>query len=355
MTVPLRIATLAAVVAAFASFGAGVAGAAVPGAPTYAFATAGDGQVTVTWNAPASNGGSTITKYIVYSSADNAPTCNWTSGPLKCTITGLNNGVSYYFRVAAFNGSGAGPLSGPSNVVTPIGGPPPPLSVSATAGDRQATVSCSPPVSDGGATITSYTATASPGGTHASGPSCPITVTGLTDGTTYTFTVTATSSLGTGRASSPSNSVTLVDRQPPSAPSGPAGAISHGTLTLSWQPSTDNVGVSRYQVDLNGRPVLSVAGTTTRAALRAFERHGNSVYTVLAFDAAGNQSAASTSVTARPTPYPKNAPKNVPSWTWKLLAWQSHHKGARPKTPKHLPAWYAAWKHWRQAPFQLVS
>lgn len=351
----MRIVTLAAAVAAFASFGAGVASAAVPGMPTQAFATAGDGQVTVAWVAPASNGGSTITKYIVYSSADGAPTCDWTSGPLRCTITGLINGVSYYFRVAAINNSGAGPLSNPSNVVTPIGGPPPPLAVSATAGDQQATVSCSPPASDGGATITSYTATASPGGTHASAPSCPITVTGLTDGATYTFTVTATSSLGTSGASSRSNSVSLVDKQPPSAPSSPVGAISQGTLTLSWQASTDNVGVSRYQVDLNGKPVLSIAGNTTRATLRAFEPHGNSVYTVSAFDAAGNQSGMSTSVTARPTPYPKNAPKNVPSWTWQLFAWQSQHKGTRPTTPKHLPAWYAAWKHWRQAPFQLVS
>jgi hypothetical protein len=351
----LRIVALAAVIGAFTVFGTGIASAAVPGTPIYAHATAGDGQVTVTWTAPASNGGSTITKYVVYSSADNAPTCNWTSGPLKCTDTGLINGESYYFRVAAFNGSGRGPLSSPSNVVTPIGGPPPPTTVSATAGDQQATVSCSPPVSNGGATVTSYTATASPGGAHASAASCPITVTGLSDGTTYTFTVTATSSLGTGGSSSPSNSVTPVDKQPPSAPSGLAGAISHGTLTLSWHASTDNVGVSRYQVNLNGKPVLSVAGDTTRAAFRAFEPHGNSVYTVLAFDAAGNPSGTSGSVAARPTPYPKSAPKNVPAWTWKLLAWQTHHKGTRPNTPKHVPAWYAAWKHWRQVPFQLAS
>jgi hypothetical protein len=148
----------------------------------------------------------------------------------------------------------------------------------------------------------------------------------------------------------------VLDKQPPSAPSGLVGAISNGALTLSWHASTDNVGVSRYEVFLDGKAVVGVAADTTRATLRAFEAHGSSVYTVSAFDAAGNQSSPSGSVTARPRPYPKSAPKNVPRWTWQLLAWQLHHKGARPKAaPKHVPAWYAAWKRWRQAPFQLVS
>jgi HYR domain/Fibronectin type III domain len=83
-----------------------------------------------------------------------------------------------------------------------------PTGVSATAGNAQATVSFSPPASDGGATITSYRVTASPGGANATGGSSPITVTGLTNGTSYTFTVTATNSAGTGTASSPSNAVT---------------------------------------------------------------------------------------------------------------------------------------------------
>jgi fibronectin type 3 domain-containing protein len=323
--------------------------------PTRVFATAGDARATVTWVAPASNGGSPITSYTVSSSVADEPTCTWSSGPLTCTITGLTNGVSYYFKVTAKNNSGSGPPSNPSNVVTPTGEPPPPTAVSATAGDQQATVTCSPPVSNGGAAITSYTATASPGGAHASAPSCPITVTGLSDGTTYTFTVTATSSLGTSGPSGPSNNVTLVDNQPPSAPSGLAGALSHGALTLSWHASTDNVGVDYYRVYLNGKSILSIAGNTTRATFHAFATHGNSVYRVSAFDAAGNQSGMSGSIVARPTPYPKNAPKDAPRWAWQLLAWQQHHKGTRPKTPKHLPAWYAAWKHWRQVPFQLVS
>jgi hypothetical protein len=83
-----------------------------------------------------------------------------------------------------------------------------PTSVSATAGSGSASVTFTAPASNGGAGITTYTVTASPGGATASGASSPINVTGLTNGTAYTFTVTATNSAGTGSASSASTAVT---------------------------------------------------------------------------------------------------------------------------------------------------
>lgn len=93
----------------------------------------------------------------------------------------------------------------------------------ATAGDGQATVSFTAPASSGGADITSYTVTSDPGGITATGVGSPITVTGLTNGTSYTFTVTATNDIGTGAASAASNSVT--PQAPP--PSGGGGGGSY--------------------------------------------------------------------------------------------------------------------------------
>jgi hypothetical protein len=92
--------------------------------------------------------------------------------------------------------------------------PQAPTLVVATSTDAQATVSFTAPTSNGGSAITGYTVTSSPGGITATGTSSPITVTGLQNGTSYTFTVTATNSVGTSTASTASNSVTptyLVD------------------------------------------------------------------------------------------------------------------------------------------------
>ena len=85
-----------------------------------------------------------------------------------------------------------------------------PRSPVAAPGNASATVSWSPPTSDGGQAISSFTVTSSPGGrtcTWTTGPRW-CTVTGLTNGTSYTFEVNATNSVGTGPASAASGAVT---------------------------------------------------------------------------------------------------------------------------------------------------
>ena len=91
----------------------------------------------------------------------------------------------------------------------------------ATAGNASATVSYTAPVSDGGSSIFTYTATSNPGGITGSTTSGPILVTGLTNGTAYTFTVTATNTVGTSPPSAASNSVTPTASSATYAP--PAG------------------------------------------------------------------------------------------------------------------------------------
>ncbi|MDR3281212.1 MAG: fibronectin type III domain-containing protein [Synergistaceae bacterium] len=83
-----------------------------------------------------------------------------------------------------------------------------PVIGAASAGDASASVAFSAPLNDGGSAITGYTVTSDPGNITAAGASSPIRVTGLTNGTAYTFRVTATNAAGTGMPSSASNSVT---------------------------------------------------------------------------------------------------------------------------------------------------
>jgi hypothetical protein len=81
----------------------------------------------------------------------------------------------------------------------------------ATASGLSASVTFTAPSNIGGGAITGYTVVSSPGGITGTGSSSPVTVSGLTSGTSYTFTVVANNAYGSGPASAASNSITAVD------------------------------------------------------------------------------------------------------------------------------------------------
>jgi uncharacterized protein (TIGR02145 family) len=205
----------------------------------------------VTFTPPASNGGSAITGYTVTSSSGGF-TGTGLGSPI--TVTGLTNGTAYTFTVIATNANGNSLASSASNSVTPSTIPGAPTIGTATAGNAQASVTFTPPASNGGAAITGYTVTSSPGSFIGTGSASPIIVTGLANDTPYTFTVVATNVNGSSSPSSPSNSITLTtisDRD----------GNFYKTVSIGSQAwMAENLKTSKYN---NGDPILTKAGDVT--------------------------------------------------------------------------------------------
>jgi len=182
----------------------------VPSAPTIGNVTAtGTTTVSVAFTAPSDVGGGAISSYTAYANCG-VYTASNTISPV--TVSGLTTATSYTFKVIATNAYGPSFPSSASSSVTTLSVPgAPTIGTAAVAGPTSASVPFTAPANNGGSTITTYTATSSPGnitGTLSQAGSGTITVSGLTTDTSYTFTVTATNAIGTSAASAASNSVT---------------------------------------------------------------------------------------------------------------------------------------------------
>jgi hypothetical protein len=273
-----------------------------PGSPTNVVAARGNAQASVSWSAPASDGGSAITSYVVTSSPGGL-TATVAAPATTTLVLGLTNGVSYTFAVVAKNVVGDGPASAASNAVTPGPVPGAPTGVAAVGGRGQATVSWSP-AADGGEPITSYTITASPGvaSATATGGATNVIVTGLTNGTSYTFTVKATNVIGTGLASAASNAVTPATE--PDAPAGVLATIGNAAAQISWTaPNNGGSALSGYTVTTSpGGAVTAVGAPMTTTTIPGLVNGTAYTFTVFATNALGPGPASAASNAVTPTP-----------------------------------------------------
>ena len=216
-----------------------VSAPAEPGAPSSVATTAYYGGVGVTWASPDS-AGSPITGYVITpyvgSAAETPVQIGGSASTTSYIVWGLTNGTAYSFTVAAVNANGTGPASAPSASAIPFGAPSPPPTVTAQAGNASAVVTWTPG-SDNGSPITSYVVTpyaawvAQTPQTFLSTATSQ-TITGLTNGTYYTFTVSAVNAAGTGQHSSGSSPVTPSSL--PGTPSSVATTPHDGSVTVWW-------------------------------------------------------------------------------------------------------------------------
>jgi predicted phage tail protein len=193
------------------------ASASAPAVPTGVNAVAGTASATVTWAAPAENGGSPVTSYTVtpYKEGLAQTPVTAAAGEAAKTISGLSAGSSYTFTVIAVNSVGQSPQSAPSNAVTPVAAATPgaPTGVAAVAKSSGALVTWTAPIESGGSPITGYRITPYLGGVAQTATTTNLaatsaTVAGLTNGSAYTFKVAAINAVGTGSDSTPSVAVT---------------------------------------------------------------------------------------------------------------------------------------------------
>jgi hypothetical protein len=301
-----------------------------PGPPIGVTAVASNGSATVSWSAPSSNGGAPITAYTVVASGSGGQTCVWSSGPLHCVVSGLTNGTSYTFTVTATNVAGTGAGSTTSLPVLPETVPGPPGSVVAVASDGSASVSWTAPTSDGGAAITSYTVSSSGGAScvWSTGPlNCVIS--GLTNGTSYTFTVVAANVVGNGAASSASAPVTpqatsTVPVLTPTVPGPPIGlaATPHtDSVDLTWdQPLlSGSASITGYEVfegtspaGEGATPIASVPFTTTSTTIGSLHPGTTYYFVVRALSSVGT-SIGSNEVAAKIPQTPATSVDDTPA------------------------------------------
>ena len=207
--------------------------------------------------------------------------------------TGLTNGTTYTFTVAAINSIDTGPTSTTS--VIPATVPDQPEAPTATPGPESAGLTWSAPYNEG-SSITGYVVTPYDGATEGT----PVTLgnvtsydfTGLNNGDNYTFTVAAINGVGTGAASSASNSVTPVDV--PDQPAAPGVTPGDQSVAVTWSPPGDEGSsingyvVTPYDGATEGTPVT--LGNVTSYDFTGLNNGDSYTFAVAAINGVGTRS-----------------------------------------------------------------
>ncbi|MCL2763161.1 MAG: fibronectin type III domain-containing protein [Treponema sp.] len=290
------------------------ADATVPTAPQNFTATAGDTEVVLEWTAPASNGGSAITKYEV--SSDNGATWVDASSTIGHTFTGLDNDTAYTFRVRAVNAIGNGAEA--ADTAIPASGatvPTAPQNFTATAGDTEVVLEWTAPASNGGSAITGYQVSSNNGSSWVSASSATgHTFTGLDNDTAYTFRVRAVNAIGNGaEATDTATPTAALSATVPGAPQNFTATAGDTLVTLAWDPPASDGGstIIRYEVSSTNGADWITASSTTGHQFVGLNNGIEFTFKVRAVNAIGNGAEA----TDTATPTAATCSHNWSAWT----------------------------------------
>jgi hypothetical protein len=272
----------------------------VPGAPTITSAVAGARSAIITWTAPSSNGGSPITLYTITSTPDNITATSSTVTPT--TVSGLSNNTSYTFVIKATNSAGDSLDSDPSSSITTFDLPGVPTGLSATSSAGTITLTWVAPTNTGGTPITGYNIYDTSGNIYNSstnafvsdtgsittiGNILTINITGLTEGSTYTFSIKAVNLAGL----SSSVSFTSITLGLPTAPLNFSGVSGNTQIIFSWQApaSTGGSPITGYQIaDSSGTIVYDgTANTGITRTITGLQNGTSYIYKIAALNSRG--------------------------------------------------------------------
>jgi hypothetical protein len=247
--------------------------ATTPTAPTVQNVAGGVNSATLSWTAPASDGGSPITGYVVFLYIGFGPQGFrvFMSTATTQVIKNLTSGSTYRFKVAAINAIGIGALSKVSGPVTPTADfPGAPVIGVATGGNASASLSWTAPSSDGGSPITAYIVTPYVGyvaqkPTRFDSTATTQTVQGLANGTQYRFRVQSVNAVGSGGYSKVTSVATPLPQIPTVLSVGVAYPFGDGRalpqVNIDWGTWQDPaIGtVFEGEAGLQSRPVSSLS------------------------------------------------------------------------------------------------
>ncbi|WP_166542072.1 S-layer homology domain-containing protein [Paenibacillus lutrae] len=264
--------------------------ASVPGVPTDVTAAAGDGQATISFAAPVSDGGSAITSYTVTSSPDDLnPNGITATGPASpITVTGLSNGTAYTFTVVATNIVGDSASSGTISATPQAPIPGAPVLQSPVSGNAQVSLAWNPVNGSTGYKVfqTVASATYATEVATVSGSVYSYDVTGLTNGTTYHFVVKA---VNAGGDSAASNQVSATPMTVPGVPSGVTTVAGNGGAIISVTAPADNGGspITAYEVAFMPGNLL-VTGASSPITVTGLSNGVTYTFTVRAINSVGS-------------------------------------------------------------------